>query len=57
MYIPRSLTAVFIQFPIAGEDDESNLGITKHRELMSLLKKSSSAFGKGDLPCGLVLYP
>ena len=56
--IPGGLsTAVVIHFSITGEDDKADLGITQHRELMSLLEKPGSAFCKGHLPCGFVLYP
>ncbi|KAK8698684.1 hypothetical protein V6N13_114793 [Hibiscus sabdariffa] len=54
---PVRLGAVLAHLAGAGEDDEANLSIAEHREVVGLLQKASSALGKGDLPSRLVLDP
>ena len=54
---PWREAAVFGQLANAWEDDEPNMGITKHRKLLSLLEQPSSALWEGDLPIGVVLNP
>ena len=54
---PWREAAVFGQLANAWEDDEPNMGITKHRKLLSFLEQPSSALWKGDLPIGVVLNP
>lgn len=39
------------------ENEKSNFGITKHRELLCLLQEPSSALAEGDLPVNWVLDP
>nr|BAF01731.1 hypothetical protein [Arabidopsis thaliana] len=40
-----------------GEDNKGNLGITKNRDLLSFLQKTSSSFRECHLSIDLVLYP
>lgn len=54
---PERISAVLPHLASAGEDDETNLSITKHRKLMSLLQKPSSSLREGDLPGGRILNP
>ena len=56
MMIPWT-AAKLVQFSSIGEDDESNLGIAKHGELISFLQQTISSFREGHLPVDLVLYP
>lgn len=51
------MSAVLEEFPITGEDDESDLSITQHRELMSLLQQPTASLRERDLPIGGVLDP
>lgn len=52
--IPRT-AAELIEFTTVGEDDKSNLSITKNRELISLLQQTISSFCKGYLSIYLIL--
>lgn len=54
---PWREAAVFGQLAGAWEDDEPNLGITKHRKLLSIFEQPSSTLWEGDLPIGVVLNP
>ena len=54
---PLRETIVFRQLAGAWEDDEPNLGITKHRKLLSIFEQPSSTLWEGDLPIGVVLNP
>ena len=57
MYIPQGFTAVLKQLASAGEDDESDLSITQHRELIGLLHQPSSSLRECHLPSRRVLDP
>lgn len=56
MCIPWT-TAKLVQLSSIGENDESNLSITKNGKLISFLQKAISSLCKGHLPVDLVLYP
>ena len=56
MQLPR-FRRVLEQFPLMGEDNKGNLSITKDRDLMGFLQKTSSSFRKRHLSVDLVLYP
>lgn len=56
-HLPEGFGAPFPHLPGAGEDDNPNLSITKHRKLLCLLQEATSSFGEGHLPCGGVLDP
>lgn len=43
------------ELPFGGEDNQSNFGIAKHRDLMSFLEQPSPALGERHLPADLVL--
>jgi len=40
-----------------GEDDERDVGVAEHRELLRLLEQPAPALGVGHLPRCRVLYP
>lgn len=40
---PEGLGGVLEQFALCREDNETNLGITKHRQFMGLLQETGSA--------------
>lgn len=40
-----------------GEDYDSDLSITQHRQLLRLLQQTGPAFAEGDLPVDGVLDP
>ena len=45
------------QFARSGEDDDADLCVTEHRELVGLLEQSVAALGEGDLAARRVLDP
>lgn len=49
-------TAKLVELAAAGEDDESDLGIAKNRELVGLFEEAISALGECDLAVDFVLY-
>jgi hypothetical protein len=53
MCIPGA--AELVELAAAGEDDERDLGVAEHGELVGLLEEAVAALGEGDLPVDLVL--
>lgn len=53
--MPRA-AAELIKLATAGEDDETNLGIAQHRELIGLFEQPISSLCKCHLSIYLVLY-
>ena len=49
--------AELIELATVGEDDESNLSITKNRQFISFLQQTVPTFCKRYLSVDLVLYP
>lgn len=54
--VPR-IAGVFKKLAFSRENNESNFSITKNRDLMSFLEKSSSPFRESNLTIDLVFYP
>lgn len=48
----RPVVGVLIEPSAAGEDDEGDLGIAEHGELVGLLEEAIPAFAEGDLAIG-----
>ena len=40
-----------------GEDDERDVGVAEHGELLGLLEQPAPPLGEGDLPRRRALYP
>jgi hypothetical protein len=55
MFIPCA--AELVELAAAGEDDERDLGVAEHGQLVGLLEEAVAALGEGDLPVDLVLDP
>jgi hypothetical protein len=49
--------AELVELAAAGEDDERDLGVAEHGELVGLLEQAVAALGEGDLAVDLVLDP
>jgi len=49
------VVGVFVEAAAAGEDDERDLGVAEHRELVRLLEEAVAALAEGDLPVRRVL--
>ena len=49
--------AELVELAAVGEDDERDLGVAEHGELVGLLEQSVPALGEGDLAVDLVLDP
>ena len=47
--------AELVELAAAGEDDERDLGVAEHGQLVRLLEEAVAALGEGDLPVDLVL--
>jgi len=45
------------ELPRGGEDDERDVGIAQHGELLGLLEEAAAALGERDLPRRSALYP
>jgi len=56
IYIPLS-AAELVELAAVGEDDERDLGVAEHGELVRLLEQPVAALGEGDLAVDLVLDP
>lgn len=54
-YVP-GISSILKDLAFSGEDDESNLSLTKHRDLMSFLEQPRSPLWESHLPVDLVLY-
>ena len=65
MYVHRAGACVCIPLPAAelvelaavGEDDERDLGVAEHGDLVRLLEQPRAALGEGHLAVDLVLDP
>lgn len=55
MYIPFG--SKLIELAMGREDEKSNLSITEHRELLSLLEQPRTPLAEGHLPVHRVLDP
>ena len=55
MTFASPVVGVLVEAAAAGEDDERDLGIAEHGELVRLLKEAVAALAEGDLPVGRVL--
>jgi hypothetical protein len=55
MFIPCA--AELVELAAAGEDDERDLGVAEHGQLVGLLEEPVATLGEGDLPVDLVLDP
>ena len=44
-----------VELPLGGEDDERDLGVAEHGELVRLFEEAVAALAEGDLPVGRVL--
>jgi hypothetical protein len=56
IYINKSpVVGVLVEAAAAGEDDERDLGVAEHRELVRLLEQAVAALAEGDLPVRRVL--
>jgi hypothetical protein len=51
----RPVVGVLVEAAAAGEDDERDLGVAEHGELVRLLEEAVAALAEGDLPVGRVL--
>jgi len=49
--------AELVELAAAGEDDERDLGVAEHGELVGLLEQAVAALGEGHLAVDLVLDP
>jgi hypothetical protein len=49
--------AELVELAAAGEDDERDLGVAEHGELVRLLEQAVAALGEGHLAVDLVLDP
>ena len=49
--------AELVELAAVGEDDERDLGVAEHGELVRLLEQAVAALGEGDLAVDLVLDP
>ena len=56
VYIPLP-AAELVELAAVGEDDERDLGVAEHGELVRLLEQAVAALGEGDLAVDLVLDP
>ena len=50
------MRGVLKELAFGGEDDQSNICITKNRDLMGLFEQTSSTLWEGDLAADFVLY-
>jgi len=55
MAVRRPVVGVLVEAAAAGEDDERDLGVAEHRELVRLLEEAVAALAEGDLPVRGVL--
>jgi hypothetical protein len=53
MFIPCA--AELVELAAAGEDDERDLGVAEHGQLVGLLEEAVATLAEGDLPVGGVL--
>ena len=51
----RPVVGVLVEAAAAGEDNEGDLGVAEHGELVRLLEESIAALAEGDLTVGRVL--
>ena len=51
------MAGVLVEPPVGGEDDERDLGVTEHGDLVRLLQQPVPALGEGHLAVDLVLDP
>jgi len=51
----KPVVGVLIEAAAAGEDDERDLGVAEHRELVRLLEEAVAALAEGHLPVRRVL--
>lgn len=51
------MVSIFVEAAACGEDYESNLSVTKHRQFVGLLQQSIAALAEGDLSIRGVLDP
>ena len=56
LYIPLR-AGELVELAAVGEDDERDLGVAEHGELVRLLEQAVAALGEGDLSVDLVLDP
>jgi hypothetical protein len=49
------VVGVLVETAAAGEDDERDLGLAEHRELVRLLQEAVAALAEGHLPVRRVL--
>ena len=49
------VVGVLVEAAAAGEDDEGDLGLAEHRELVRFLEEAVATLAEGDLPVGGVL--
>ena len=55
MAVRRPVVGVLVEAAAAGEDDERDLGVAEHGELVRLLEEAVAALAEGHLPVGRVL--
>jgi hypothetical protein len=55
MTFASPVVGVLVEPAAAGEDDERDLGVAEHGELVRLLEEAVAALAEGDLPVGRVL--
>ena len=53
----RPVVGVLVEAAAAGEDNEGDLGVAEHGELVRLLEQPVPALGERHLPADLVLDP
>ena len=51
----RPVVGVLVEAAAAGEDNEGDLGVAEHGELVRLLEEAIAALAEGDLTVGRVL--
>ena len=54
-YVPRA--GELRQFACSGEDDDTDVCVAEHRDLVGLLEQAIAALGERDLPARGVLDP
>lgn len=55
IYASSPVVGVLVEAAAAGEDDERDLGVAEHRELVRLLEQAVAALAEGHLPVRRVL--
>jgi hypothetical protein len=55
-YVP-GMAGVLVELPLGGEDDERDLGVAEHGDLVRFLQQPVPALGEGHLSVDLVLDP